>query len=56
MEEKRTAAFYVMCRPSVRRAIDQDADAKGQPLTVWFERLLETVLADLRGDDPEQSL
>lgn len=46
MQERRTEAFYVKLRPSVRRAIEDDAAAKGQTLAVWMERMVQAALND----------
>jgi hypothetical protein len=37
-EERRTEAVNIRFRPSIRAAIEEDRQAKGQKLVEWLER------------------
>ena len=43
-DEQRTEPVYIRLRPSVRAAIEEDRQAKGQKLVEWIERAVEAQL------------
>ena len=44
-QESRTKRVTLRMRPSLHATIAADADAKGQSLAEWFERLIEEAMA-----------
>jgi hypothetical protein len=43
-DEQRTKPLYIRMRPSIRAAIEEDRQAKGQNLVEWIERAAEAHL------------
>ena len=45
MSKGRTERLTLRIKPAIKAQVESEAEARGQPLSIWFERLLETALS-----------
>lgn len=47
MKEQRTERLNLRVKPDIKIRVEAEAHKRGQPLAVWFERLVEAVVHEI---------